>query len=95
MHIPRLFCMNCNTEMVIVRTGMLLETIAKWGSYYKVYSDVMMCPGCGSQVAIPAQTCLSHNGRAGYTGIEADEKVTFSDNFEGPPEWKNRTTQST
>ncbi len=86
MHIPRSFCMKCNTEMVIYKTGMLLEAMAKWGSYYKVYSDVYVCPGCGCQIAIPARTCLSHNGRARYTEIKADEKVTFSDNFEGQPE---------
>lgn len=80
MHIPMLFCMNCKTEMVIHQTGALLEAIANWGSYYKVYSDVHICPGCDHKVAVPARTGRVHN-QPGYEKMQADAEVTFSDNF--------------
>lgn len=78
MRIPRAFCGHCLIEMVIDRTGMAIECIADWGSYYKIYSDVYVCPKDSSHVIfLPAERPVRENFEAGYEEWRTEKKVRF------------------
>lgn len=63
--------------MTIKRTGKLIEMIASWGSYYKIYADEYMCVMCDAVVALPGNEPVSMEFRENYATIEVDQKAHF------------------
>jgi hypothetical protein len=81
MHIPRAICIDCKIEMVIHKTGQLLEMIAAFGSYYKIYADVYQCPVCSQQVSLQSEKEIFGHWHPSYQDPHYQDglKISFAD----------------
>lgn len=71
VRIPRVMCGMDGAEMVIYRTGEIMEMIAGWGPYYKITGDRFRCPDCNAMVFLPAAAPLAEHYQPGYADIPA------------------------
>lgn len=91
MFIPKAICGADGAEMIITGTGLLVEMIASWGSYYKIYGDQYSCVKCANSVVLLADMAATAHFESAYAQWEAPIKGTFADNNsrEEPSNGKN------
>jgi hypothetical protein len=78
-HIPQTICAEDGVEMVVSKTGALLEMNATWGSYYKIYAERYECPDCGREVYLPADRVLMEHWHDDYADLNAEVQIDFAD----------------
>lgn len=78
MHIPRLFCVTDQIEMLISQTGALYEVFNSTGSYYKVYADTYYCPDCCVKTAVPSRSAAYTPRTEGYDSIKAADTLILN-----------------
>jgi hypothetical protein len=75
MHIPRLICATDGIEMLISKTGEIVEMVASWGPYYKVAGDTFECPNCKHLVTLLANKAIAEHFEGTYPAITATRKA--------------------
>lgn len=68
-HVPRLLCCTCGQEMLIHKTGAMVQVNAGHGPYYKISTDAYACPECGTVVAYcsPRTEPVIHHFEPGFS----------------------------
>lgn len=79
MHIPRVVCIVDRKEMAVSRSGVVVEMIADWGSYYKIAADEYMCKSCNAVVCLPAEKPIVESYEKTYNKVRPDWKAEFAD----------------
>ena len=75
-HPPSAICASCNVPMVTQKTGVGLECLAAWGSYFKVRADRLECPSCGCQVYCGFGFPTEHH-HPEYSAVTTDVQVAL------------------
>lgn len=84
-HIPRAICGHCGRELEIVQTGVAVEMVASWGSYYKIYGDRYACTnemcdtedGSATQVILFAELPVAMNTDENYDNYSVHMHGSF------------------
>lgn len=77
--IPAVMCITCGVEMLCEEKAKLVEVIVtSWGSYYKIYAGIYMCPTCSTEVALPAEAPIVFQHEKHYNNYRADYEVNIN-----------------
>jgi hypothetical protein len=77
MHIPRAICSEDQIEMTPSRNGVLVEMIADFGSYYKIFADEITCSRCGKTIMLPSGQAVAEHYQDTYDQFTADRTAVF------------------
>jgi hypothetical protein len=80
MHIPKLFCADCGTEMLPRKNGVALEVKCKSGSYFKTSTDAWACHSCGRVIYYGHNQTVAHAPyEPKYEARRVDDTVTVAE----------------
>lgn len=80
MHIPKLFCADCGTEMLPRKNGVGLLVTCKAGPYFKTSTDAWACHSCGRVVysGHNLTRCVEHYDES-FERVKTQDTVTVAE----------------
>lgn len=78
MHIPKVVCIPCSTEMTAVKTGAVIEFAHSNGHKIKVSSDVYACPTCPAVTARVVPIVITEGWKPDYALTRAAIVARFA-----------------